>query len=50
MIQVQTGLRKHAKALLEANAQIVKNALISKLDGEAAKQQVLKTYDDFVKT
>ena len=50
MIEVQTGLRKHAKALLEADTQVLKNSLISQLDGEGAKHQVQKTHDDFVKT
>ena len=50
MIEVQTGLRKHARALLEANTQVVKNSLISQLDGEGARHQVLKTHEDFVKT
>jgi hypothetical protein len=50
MVEVQTGLRKHAKSLLEANAAVVKNALISQLDGDGVKQQVLKTHNDFVKT
>jgi len=50
MIEVQTGLRKHAKALLAANAQVIKNSLISQLDGDGARHQVQKTHEDFVKT
>lgn len=35
---------------MEANAQVVKNALVSQLDGEAARHQVQKTHEDFVQT
>jgi len=50
IIEVQTGLRKHAKALLAANAQVIKNSLISQLYGDGARHQVQKTHEDFVKT